>query len=302
MDGSRGTPIALKFERKIAEGESLRQANIKKDRLAAKRERLRELQNTSTLDTPVDDLSRYLKKPGPLPFTMQNERYQSDLPELDTRHFSPQPLQPEPLPTPPLSAINHGPSSRTQMEAFDTPTNAGRIAQLEANVDCERNRIQQLEENLESSRQEVKHLHKARDETRSALLHAIKRDQDEDVVRLNKRSEELEQLLERAWEKITALESEIEEGRSREQGLRRQLRAANEANSMLEDEIENLRRTRTASVSETSHYQTQSERTRRASTSRVAGSPRKKPIYEFSIPKRQGRTNIVASLVKSIPY
>ncbi len=297
MEYPKTLSVGRRFQRKIAEEFSTRQAEVEAQKSAAAEDRLRhDLRRLSGLELAAHErpgnrteITSQLKQ-------SKNVKDRSDLPELDTRHTASLSMKPEPLPSPPLSGIGQVPPTKLGSRYASPQGESELVVQLQINISYQQDHIEKLKEDLQSTRHEVRHLRSERDRVEQEHDQAIQQNDKDIITKHEEHVSRLERQLEKTREKARDLENKVEEGESREWDLRQQLSKVRRENSGLVSEIEVLKSPRSPETLPSSESRPQGNKARRSSSSRGMSKPGKTK-YEFSVPKGERRTS--ATLLKS---
>lgn len=296
MEYPKTLSVGRRFQHKIAEELSAKQAEVEAQKVAAAEQRKRhDLRILSGLEITANERSSDKTATTSQSTQSKSVKDGSDLPELDTRHVASLSIKPEPLPSPPFSGVGQVPERKLGSRCTSAWSESELLLQLQADISCQQDHIEKLKEDLQSTKHKVRLLRSERDKAEQEYDQAIQHN-GKHVIAKEEQVSRLERLIEKTREKARDLENKIEEGESREWDLRQQLNKSRRENAGLISEIENLKCPRSPDASPSSERRPQRNKARRSSSSR-GGSMPGKTKYEFSVPKGERRTS--ATLLKS---
>ena len=138
----------------------------------------------------------------------------------DLGAITPGASRPAPPPTPPISPVSsRNPTERTLSLAETTEE----TARLRSSLEDYQSKIYSLNVKLEDAQDEVRHLREERREASNEHVCAVFEDREEEIEKCRRREERLVKMLKDKELLIKELETSIDEGRERENDLRRKL-------------------------------------------------------------------------------
>lgn len=297
MEYPKALSVGKRFQKKIAQELSTKQAEVEAQKSAAAEDRRRhDLRILSGLEPIAHEPPANRTEITSQRKQSKDVKDRTDLPELDTRHTASLSIRPEPLPSPPLSGVGQVPPTKLGSRYGDPKSESELIMQLQIDISYQQDHIEKLKEDLQSTRQEVRHLRSERDKVELEQHQAIQQNDKEIITKLEEQVSRLERQIEKTRQKVRDLENNVEEGESREWDLRQQLSKVRRENSGLVSEIELLKMPRSPETLPSSKSPPQGSKARRSSSSRGMTKPGKTK-YEFSVPKGERRSS--ATLLKS---
>ena len=293
MAYSNRRPLSQRYQEKIAEEESAKQADADARKSAAReqRQRIGVLALEPDFNKCLNDNIEHTNHPT----TLQHRRKPSDLPEVDTRRMPSLPVRPAPFPSPPISSISPIQSRQHESRYASPGRENALISQLQSDLGCHKTHVEKLEKDLLSTKNEIKILRDERDALRQAHIEAIRKNDREQITNLKEQISHLSQELDDSRKRERTLEDEVDEGRSRERDLRDQLNALKRERVDLTHEIDPPRSPRSPMVWSCPESRPPENEARQTISSRRGPKLEKK--YEFRVGK--GRRCSSATLVKS---
>lgn len=142
---------------------------------------------------------------------------------IDLGAITPGTSRPAPPPTPPISPISsRNPTERTLSLAETTEETAC----LRNSLEDHQSKIDSLNVKLEDAQDELQHLREERREASNEHICAVFEDKEEEIEKCRRREERLVKMLKDKELLIKELETSIDEGRERENDLRKKLAEA----------------------------------------------------------------------------
>lgn len=218
-------PIATEYTRRIAEEAKAKEAERRAQRAADEEQRRLEVAGLPALRSP----NRHIDV-EPLQLLCQPARAGEKVYELEAPG----------LPVPPSPQSYHTASTSIDdisAEKCVPETNNDAILTLREDLERERHQIQRLEQEVRHSQHEIASLCSQREADQRQYIQALRARDYEYAAEVHTHLEALHRQLENAWADRRKLENDIEEGRSREEVLRRQLGEARGEAQLLEDQL-----------------------------------------------------------------
>lgn len=296
------TSLLAKYEKKrAADGKDKENEYIAK-KSAADEERKAEIQDHPGLAFQASSISteeaeRFYRSPAP---TRGGNK--SNMPEFGSEYVLPPRRQPKSPLTPPTSPAELACTSRPETEEFNSRAGNELMAKLHSDLNAQRGHIQRLEKELDATKDEVNRLSVDRDEARKHHRQAIRNGQQDEISRLKLEVTDLNQLLEEAEAKEKKLSATAREEMDRALKTEKQLYDARRECLQVQDELEVLKSTRTASSREECHCQTKDDQTASVTSSRRLSSttPKRDSEYAFVRPKREKNKILPSLLIKKM--
>ena len=221
-------PVATEYTRRIAEEARAKEIERTAQRAEKEEARRREVAGLPALRSPKHHI-----EVEPFEQFRQPARVEEKIFELDALGS---PIRPVSGPPPSYHTI---PSSTDEIEPEQYQSRAGSdaIQGLHADLERERSQIQRLEQDVRQAKQEIASLSSQREADQLQYLEALRAQDYGYAAQLHNHLQALHHQLETAWADRRKLENDLEEGRSREEVLRRQLRKARGETQKLEDQL-----------------------------------------------------------------
>lgn len=221
-------PVATEYTRRIAEEAKAKEAERRARKAAEEEERRREvaglsgLRSTTKCHIVVEPLEQVH-----LPVKAEQKVYELEAPGSPTSPASVS-LESYHTATPSTAEIDS--------EECQSHTDNDTVRGLRADLGRERSRIQKLRQESRQAKHEIANLSSQREADQRQYIQALRAQDYEQAAELQTHLEALHHQLETAWADRRKLENNLEEGRSREEVLRRQLRDARDEAQQLEEQ------------------------------------------------------------------
>lgn len=237
IDQPRLPRVIDKFKTKIAAEEEAKKNKANADRFAADYRRKSEIRELRGL--AIDEAASFSDRVEKCYRSVLPSRGRNriDVPELEARHVPQYSCSPETLPIP--VTYPAGLASRSELEAEGTHIQSDNflISKLKDDLKNQQGHIQQLEADLGATKDEVKRLSTQRAEARSDHRQAIGNGQQDEIARLKRKVDALEQLLEEAGINEDRLEGKVQEGREKALNTERELYGARRENLQIQHQL-----------------------------------------------------------------
>lgn len=233
-----GVPRVIdKFKIKIAAEEQAKKNRANAEKSAAECKRKSEIQELRGLaideDTTLSDRAeRFYRSALP-----SRGRNRCDVPELEAGHLPQYTCPPATLPIPVIYPVGITSRSELAAEGFNLQSDNNFILKLKHDLKNQQGHIQQLEADLEVTKDEVKRLSTKRAEARHDHRQAIGNGQPDEIARLKRKVDALEQLLEEAGVKEDRLEGKVQEGREKALNTERELYDVRRENLQMQHQL-----------------------------------------------------------------
>lgn len=229
--------VIEKFKSKIAAEEEAKKIKANAERCAAEYHRKTEIRGLEGL--AIDENAAAIDRAEPFYRSALPTRGRSrvDIPELEAGYVPRHLFLPETLPSSVIYPV--GLASRSELEAngFDVQSDKDSITRLKGDLRRQQGHIQRLEADLEATKDEVKRLSTERAEARNDHRQAIRNGQQDEIARLKRKVDTLEQLLEEAGIKEDKLEGKVQEGRERALNTERELYDVRRENLQMQHQL-----------------------------------------------------------------
>lgn len=220
-------PVATEYTRRIAEEAKAKEAERRAQKAAEEEERRREVAGLSGLRSTKCHIVVEPLEQVHLPVKAEQKVYELEAPGSPTSPASVS-LESYHTATPSTDEID----SETHQSHANDDTARG----LRADLGRERSRIEKLEQEIRQAKHEIASLSSQREADQRQYIQAVRAQDYEHAAELQTHLEALHHQLETAWADRRKLENNLEEGRSREEVLRRQLRDARDEAQQLEEQ------------------------------------------------------------------
>ncbi|MCJ1461607.1 serine/threonine protein kinase [Pseudocyphellaria aurata] len=229
--------VIVKFKSKIAAEEEAKKNKANADKIAAEFRRKSEIRELRAL--AIDEAAGFSHRVeqcyrSGLPSRGRNR---IDVPELEARQVPQYPLSPVTLPLPVIYPAGLASRSELEAEEIHIQSDNSVISKLKDDLKDQQGHIQRLEADLGATKDEVKRLSTQRAEARSNHRRAIGNGQQDEIARLKRKVDALEQLLEEAGVNEDRLEGKVQEGRERALNTERELYAARRENLQIQHQL-----------------------------------------------------------------
>ncbi|MCJ1249580.1 hypothetical protein MMC30_006806 [Trapelia coarctata] len=221
-------PVATEYTRRIAEEARAKEAERQAQRAAEEQARRREVAGLPALRSP-----KHHVEVEPLEQFRQQARVEEKVHELEAFGSSSSPTSG----SPPSYHTTSSSTDEISSEQCHSSSGNDAIQGLRADLERERSQIQRLEEEVRQAKHEIASLTSQREADQIEYIQALRAQNYGYAAELHNHLQALHHQLESAWADRRKLENDLEEGRSREEVLRRQLRDARSEAKKLEDQI-----------------------------------------------------------------
>lgn len=221
-------PVAAEYTRRIAEEAKAKEVERRAQRAAEEEARRREVAGLPALRSP-----KHYIEVEPLEQSRQPARVEEKVFELEALGSPTRPVS-----GPPPSYHTTSPSTdEIESETFQSRTGSDAIQGLRADLEREKSQIQRLEQDVRHAKHEIATLSSQREADQIQYIQALRVQDYGYAAELQTHLQALHHQLETAWADRRKLENDLEEGRSREEVLRRQLRDARVEAQKLEEQL-----------------------------------------------------------------
>lgn len=226
-----------KFNRKIAAEEQAKKSKANAEKAAAEHKRRSEIQGLEALSpdedaTLVFSLEQFYRSALP-----SRGRNRVDVPELEAGYLPQHSCPRETLPNPVINPVGLASRSELEAEEFNIQSDNDAIRELKDDLKNQHDHIQRLDADLKATKVEVNRLSTERANARREHRQAIRNSQQDEITRLKRKIDALEQLLEEAGAREDNLEGKVKEGRERALSTEKELYDAHRENMQLRHQL-----------------------------------------------------------------
>jgi len=220
-------PLATEYTRRIAEDAKAKEAERRAQKAVEEEERRREVAGLLALRSP----KRHIEV-EPLEQVHQPARTEQKVYELEA---SGSPTSPE---SASLESYHTASSStaETDSEKWQSRDTKDAVRIIRGDLEQERSKIEKLEQEIRQAKHDIAILSSQREADQGQYIQALRAQDYEYAAELHTHLDALHHQLETAWADRRKLENNLEEGRSREEVLRRKLRDARDEAQQLEEQ------------------------------------------------------------------